>query len=428
MKVFRLIAVAVLAITSLNAAAFGSVVASAVGGSESQQLRWRSGTIKIGISTSLTRPNVNIKYGTDVMAAIERSIRTWEAAADIQIATEASERQSVSPSGVAGDGVSLITIAQSPENVLFFSKDSDSASAKTRIFFNRNGYITEADIVLNPFQQFSSDGTFGTFDLEATLTHEIGHLLGLRHSSVLGATMADSFARMGTFGLADLGPRTLAESDVAAVRDLYPLAANDAADCCAVVSGKLTVASGRAIGSLRVWAEEDGTGRVIGQTEAAADGTFALGGLPAGKYSLFWKTPPEAASTALGQLSTVRLKAGESRILSEKIVIQGDALSTDYVGLNGQIADLGLPVTGGRSFVVYLGGRNLDPANATVEFNSPYLTVSPNTTAAQEFSTSVSVISFIVNVHPNTPHGEYTIYLSGDKGLRACLIGGLSVE
>ena len=427
MKAVRLIAVAVLAITSLNATAFGSLVMSAAGAPEFQRLRWKSRTIKIGISTSLTRPNVNIKYGTDVMAAIERSIQAWQAAADIQIATEVSERQSVSPSGVAGDGVSLITIAQSPENVLFFSKDSDSASAKTRIFFNRSGYITEADIVLNPFQQFSSDGTFGTFDLEATLTHEIGHLLGLRHSSVLGATMADSFARMGTFGLADLGPRTLAESDVAAVRDLYPLA-READDCCAAVSGKLIVASGRAISALRVWAEEDGTGRVIGQTETAADGTFALGGLPAGKYSLFWKTPPDAGSTALGQLGTVRIDAGESRVLSEKIVIQGDALSTDYVGLNGQIADLGLPVTGGRSFVIYLGGRNLDPANATVEFNSPYLTVSPNTTAAQEFSKRVSVISFIVNVHPNTPRGEYTIFLAGDKGLRACLIGGLSVE
>ena len=171
-----------------------------------QRLRWKGRTIKIDVSSSLTRPNTNIKYGSDVAGAIQRSIQAWQSAADIQISTEPSDKQSVSPAGLAGDTVSLITIAQTPENVLFFSKDSDSASAKTRIFFNRGGYITEADIVLNPFQQFSTDGTFGTFDLESTLTHEIGHLLGLRHSGVFGATMAESFARMGTFGIADFGP------------------------------------------------------------------------------------------------------------------------------------------------------------------------------------------------------------------------------
>ena len=115
-----------------------------------------------------------------------------------------------------------------------------SASAKTRIFYNRKGLITEADIVFNPFQQFSTDGTFGTFDLESTLTHEIGHLLGLHHSAVLGSTMADSFASNGTRGFVDFGPRTLADSDIAAIRDLYGPKPGDE-ECCAVISGKISI-------------------------------------------------------------------------------------------------------------------------------------------------------------------------------------------
>src|SRR5207247_1426187 len=139
------------AIAAVSGSAFASTFASAPGRAEFQHLRWKGRTIKIDVSSSLTRPNTNIKYGSDVVGAIQRSIQAWQAAADIQVLDEPSEKQSVSPSGVAGDGVSLVTIAQTPENVLFFSKDSDSASAKTRIFFNRSGYITEADIVLNPF-------------------------------------------------------------------------------------------------------------------------------------------------------------------------------------------------------------------------------------------------------------------------------------
>jgi hypothetical protein len=416
-----------LAITAVSGSAFASTVASAPGRAEFQHLRWKGRTIKIDISSSLTRPNANIKYGSDVIGAIQRSIQVWQAAADIQILAEPSDKQSVSPSGLTGDGVSLITIAQTPENVLFFAKDSDSASAKTRIFFNRSGYITEADIVLNPFQQFSTDGTFGTFDLESTLTHEIGHLLGLRHSGVLGATMADSFARMGTFGIADFAPRTLAESDIAAIRGLYG-PAHDTTDCCAEINGTLAGSAGKATRLLRVWAEEDRTGRVIGQTDSAADGTFSLNGLPAGNYSLFWKTADDASSPAIGQLGSVKVEVGETKTLAATISLNVEPITAQYVGLNSQIADFGLPLASGRSFIVYLGGRDLDTRTASIEFNSPYLSVMPGSLADQDFGGSVAVISFVVNVHPNTPPGEYSIFLTGESGLQACLIGGLSVK
>src|SRR4030095_3804166 len=150
-----------------------------------------------------------------------------------------------------GDGVSLITIAQTPENVLLFSKDTENAAATTRVFYSRRGMITEADIVLNPYEQFSTDGTLGTFDLESTLTHEIGHLLGLSHSEVFGSTMHANYGKNGVFGSQRLISRTFAADDIAAVRALYG-ARGDDGECCGTIEGKLAV-PGKPNRSIEVW-------------------------------------------------------------------------------------------------------------------------------------------------------------------------------
>ena len=217
--------------TAVNAAGSPPTLVAA-GKQEQQRFRWKDRTVKIAISSSLTKQNSNIKTDSDVIGAIRRSLQAWENVADIEFQIDTADKQSVSSAGSAGVGVSVITVAQSAENILFFGSDAQSVSAKTRVFYNRRGFITEADIVLNPFQQFSTDGTFGTFDLQSTLTHEIGHLLGLRHSGVMGAVMSENLAKVGALGFVDLGTRVLTESDIAAVRDLYGTGeAMD--DCCA---------------------------------------------------------------------------------------------------------------------------------------------------------------------------------------------------
>src|SRR5690606_36643149 len=109
----------------------------------------------------------------------------------------------------------------------------ETLSATTRVFYRRNS-ITEADIVLNPYQQFSTDGTFGTYDLESTLTHEIGHLLGLDHSDFPGSTMFENYGRNGMFGVPNLAARTLRRIDIAAAAALYRPADADL-DCCSSI-------------------------------------------------------------------------------------------------------------------------------------------------------------------------------------------------
>jgi len=393
---------------------------------ESQRLRWKGKTIKIAMSTALTRFSPNIKSDSDVVGAVRRSLQAWASGADLGLQLEFSDKQNVSPNGPAGDGVSLITIAGTAENVMFFGKDSESASAKTRIFFNRRGEITEADIVLSPFQQFSTDGTFGTFDLEATLTHEIGHLLGLHHSSVLGATMAESFAKNGTMGLIDFGPRTLATSDIAALRELYGAPAEDL-NCCSSIGGRLSTVAGRAAKGLQVWAEEIGSGRVMGQAQTAAAGNFRIGGLPAGDYFLYWRSKDPSSGSSMGALRNVRLETAEKKTINETVTSRKSNIELNYLGLNGQLGDCGISLNGGRSYVVNLGGKNLDPTAIRLSFGSEFIKVSQLPTA-QEFGEGVSGLSFWVTVDQQIASGQYSIFLTDENGSGSSLIGALSID
>ncbi|MEP6705183.1 MAG: matrixin family metalloprotease, partial [Acidobacteriota bacterium] len=246
-------------------------------------LRWRAGIIRIAVSSSLLRENPNINRDSDVSGAIKRSIDAWAAVANIEVQETNSDKQSASPAGVAGDGVSLITIAATPENVLLFAKDPENAAATTRVFYNKRGMITEADIVLNPYLQFSTDGTIGTFDLESTLTHEIGHLLGLPHSTVFGSTMHANYGKNGVFGLQNFTSRTLAADDIAAIRAIYGVRSDDS-ECCGNIDGSISQGT-KSLRSLEVWIE-DSNGRVKASTRSS-DGEFHFSGVNAGKYRVF---------------------------------------------------------------------------------------------------------------------------------------------
>jgi len=424
MKILRTALVLILLMASSFSAVLGNAVTMAPGRAEIQRLRWKGQTVKIGVSSSLLRTSSNIKADSDVLGALKRSVQAWAAVANIEIQTELSDKQSVSPAGVAGDGVSLITIAQTPENVLFFANDSDSVSAKTRIFYNRRSFITEADIVLNPFQQFSTDGTFGTFDLESTLTHEIGHLLGLRHSAVMGATMADSFARNGTRGIVDFSPRTLATSDVAAIRDLYGASVGDE-ECCASIGGKVS-AAGRPASGLIIWAEERETGRVAAQTETLTDGTYRLGGMLGGDYLLYWQAR-DAATSSTGFLGDVQLTTAEDKFYNSKVNGKAE-LSLQYLGLNGRLADFSLPVYGGRSYTLNVGGRDLSSSNAAIQFSTPFITALAMPPVQQEFGDGISGLTYFISVEREIPAGQYTLTITDENGVSTCLIGGLNVE
>lgn len=99
--------------------------------------------------------------------------------------------------------------------------------ARTSITFDPDtGAIYDADIELNSFDnQFSTGDTAIATDLQAVLTHEVGHLLGLDHSTFENATM------QANYDGSTLGPRTLSSDDVAGICSIYSPLEEQATSC-----------------------------------------------------------------------------------------------------------------------------------------------------------------------------------------------------
>ena len=89
--------------------------------------------------------------------------------------------------------------------------------ARTSLTFDPNsGVIYDADIEINSFDnEFSTDDDVITTDLQAVLTHEVGHFIGLDHSTFPNATM------QANYDLFNLSARTLSSDDTAGVCSIY---------------------------------------------------------------------------------------------------------------------------------------------------------------------------------------------------------------
>lgn len=111
------------------------------------------------------------------------------------------------------------------QNILAWPEGPESWQHPERVvaltsvtYDRRTGEIVDADIELNGEDYaFGSAGERDRYDLQQTLTHELGHVLGLDHSDQLAATMY-ALSYVG-----ETGKRDLTDDDVAGVCASHPM-------------------------------------------------------------------------------------------------------------------------------------------------------------------------------------------------------------
>jgi matrixin len=426
------------------------------GSSREREIKWPTKTIQIALSTSLISPSSAVKPESDVAGAVQRALNTWSITANITFVEVSSKAQSISPTS-GGDGINLITIAPTAENLAIFGEGNNTA--RTRVFYDpESGEISEADIVINPSPysaegmpiQFSTDGTPDTYDLESTLAHEIGHFLGLGHSNVIGATMQAAQGLNGTYDSPAFTERSLSEADVTAIRSLYGS------------REKLGSIEGRILNSIdgallpaigaHVWIEELSSGRVIGSSLTTPSGKFAIHGVPPGNYRAMVEHNDRSAgeASALAAIGArelpMRQRAFRSVEIKSRLRVAADkattlnyilvppqnsapALNPRYIGINGELSTVPVPAKAGTKFTLYVAGEGVDQVPGSgLLISSAFITVDPASLMLQQFNTSTPVISFEVTVAANAPPGDYTIRLQSNSGEIAYLVGGITMN
>ena len=414
-----------------------------------RQIKWPKRNIEVAFSSSLVNPGPNIKPGSDVVGAARRALARWSSMANVNFVVSWSSATSVSPAA-GGDRISLITVADTPENEAF---NADSTTGRTRVFFNpESGAIAEADVSINPNPkadngvelQFSTDGTPGTFDLEATFTHEIGHLLGLDHSAVLAATMQSHQAYNGTYGLPALTERTLSEVDRQRVRTLYGTPKQHLGRIEGRLINNLLPGTDEPLSGTNVWAENVVSGRLVASDVTSVDGTYQLDGLGPGLYRvLAAPRDDEAFSDGESRSPKRRFRSFE---LSPNVVVKADAPTTlnynlvapqlspaalqpRFVGLSPELSTVALPLEPGGRVKVFLSGDGVDQVPpASIAVASPFFSVDPATLTREQFSSRYPVISFELNIAANAPFGDYTIRLQSNSGETAYIPGAITID
>ncbi len=152
------------------------------------------------------RPAAGSTELRDIEVAVDGAFRAWERVDHADVHVE------------AGEGA-VSEVALDEIDGVFFDPawpwDADTSMALATVWADEHGNVVAFDIRVNGNVPWGTDGARDAFDLQAALTHEVGHVLGLDHSDVPDATMYSEHAPGESWR------RQLHEDDLAGVRHLY---------------------------------------------------------------------------------------------------------------------------------------------------------------------------------------------------------------
>jgi uncharacterized protein (TIGR03382 family) len=202
---------------------------------EGTPLFWRQSCLSFSVQKDGS-PKLKLPYSV-VHDAAAKAFATWLAApcgVDFKKPSFA-----IADIGPADCAVPQYNDAAPNANVIMFRDsgwdplDDDVIALTTTMYNTETGEVFDADIELNSTHKVftTSDLTpAGAYDLQAVLTHEIGHFLGLSHSSNVYATMFMHYK-------ADAQQRHVTEDDSAGICAVYPPGVRVDTNACAPLNG-----------------------------------------------------------------------------------------------------------------------------------------------------------------------------------------------
>ena len=310
-------------------------------------------------------------------------------------------------------------------HLLLFDEDNSSGYfpsgsgtvAVTPIWFYSGGAISDADVLFNGKGfRFTTEGTPGRFDVQDVATHELGHLLGLDHTGVAGASMypyVDTTVSLH---------RSLAEDDAGGLRHAYPEGPQ------ARLTGRVlrSVGSGGVAGAFVCARDEHG--RLAGSALADSSGSYVIGGLTGGTYTVYARPldqPVSAANLTSGHTVVTDFEAGHAS--GTHVVGPGDTgavpdllVGPDVTVSLGRSSDnFPLRSVRGQTTALTIHGAGLVPGS-TLTASDPDVTVTV-------LSWLGSLVTLQVTVPAGEPRGHVDLEVLTPGGDRSILPGGLEV-
>lgn len=251
------------------------------------QQKWRNAAFPIQWRMNPTRGS-NLTGTREQADVLRSSFSAWQSLTTANISfTEGSAASASLKPGF--DQINLVTTNVTAADytssalglTLVFSFDVGGPDVLDQ--FNRPvdfpGQIVEADIMFNPATNFTTNATTVSdrVDFQSVATHEIGHFLGLDHTSMVSATMFPTLSNGFNYA------KALSADDINGVSTIYPAATFATKG---KISGTIrTTANVAVYGAIVVAVNSSGSPVATAITNPS--GQYTIEGLDAGSYTVY---------------------------------------------------------------------------------------------------------------------------------------------